>query len=389
MNVKLSKMEIWLLRSVIRDKYEGAVDNLLEAKRSRGQYDVLKKAIIATCREIFKKAPTDITEDQLMRLFKPDRDDLKVFYEKDGLSFSQNFIDLCYYYAHGQTREDYRVGQNNQTIEAQLHQLEAENARLNSLQEEKENLEQIVQDLKEDGQIWKHNCLWYANASVDSETAIQEDLKKELSRNDKFMQTIKDLADALKTGLSNAPIQVEEKVLFKMERIKRGQSNYYKQGNYKFYVDKISWLQVNKHHSKELDNTDLPKACFGAYANYIATKKIDKIAHEGLAINAAFLSNFLDMDTQSIYNPVIILAAFKADLSEVDSLELMACYPSYDSEFTVLTDNYSMTHRTWWQDALDKDRCPTFNWEVETEQQTHLDIRLSRPFPETFLFTLQ
>jgi hypothetical protein len=223
-------------------------------------------------------------------------------------------------------------------------------------------------------ETWKDAYLWYANASSADEIKVQTQLKTELTGNQSFMQIMNDLVTALKRGVLETDTQADESALCNMATIRDSQSPFFTYCDYKFYHEKTTWINIKTQENQSIKADIL----FAHYASAILKKRIQKW---GELSRESYMSDFLGIETDSVYQPIILLAAFKANIEIDDSVEYMACYPSYDNEFTELTDNqYIMTSRTWWQDAFDANRRKQLDWQMTT-RNTQSYISLSRPFP--------
>ena len=194
-----------------------------------------------------------------------------------------------------------------------------------------------------------------------------------MENNEVFMQTIKDLVDALKKGFSNEPKSIAKSALSLMTDIRGGILVSYKYCRYDFYYGQVAWLPINSPQNNKASEHKQLHTHFEDYATVVLKKSKAKIENTRIDLQTiAYLSNFLGVETDSLYQPVILLVAFKEDTKKDDSSEMIVCYPSYDSQFNELTtQHYSLASRTWWQDAC-KDR---FNTEIKNSKGTVIKCR--------------
>jgi hypothetical protein len=391
--IKLLQQEKTYLREEVAAKFKEN-GGRLKCDTNRDSYaslreDMLALPIIKKMTDKGKQSPYTVGESQLVSLFM----------EPKKYKYLTSFINTCYLYIEGKDQADFFKAHkelvrkwesnNNQETPSDLlegvEQLKAANTQLADeqamFQIEKSQLEIQCQALKADLEEaktyqnkWKAAYLWYGAETDEEEGFVQKTFKKELNKKSLFMQTIKDLADALAAGFSSPPLDADNTPLVYMQSVIEGQLAAYEYGGFHFFYEKTAWIELNGETLKA--DAELPQTCFAHYAQAILNKKNGLKAL--LLEDGLYLSSLLGMEA-SDYKPIILLAAFKEDMSANNSVDIMACHPSYNSEFVALT-NYVLTSRNWWANTFEEKRRKQMNWQVSTDKGAMCSFVLSKPF---------
>ena len=387
-NVKLETAEGHYLRAQLCAVYDSQTKQKLVVNSVRANYvwlgEEITKSVQSKLFDNYRFAKDFVATDaQLQRLFF-----------SEALTFRDDFVNACYCYAFGQTRNTFfKAPKNAELVNAwrsespEISQ-NTEGVATLGIGEEPllksttngvfENLKivdwtKIVLGIAVIGlsiilflthQKLQKTRLWYRPPPIEEEVKLKEDLT--FVNDPIFRERIRKLVNSLMFGYQNLASknmfdasQSDKSLKWYRDTLNKEHVRYQGQGGYTFYIDKVNWTGFTREEdgrgSPQKRVEDTAHTLFLRFANFL----LDSL--NGSGKDSTYLNKLLHIP-EGDYSAVLLYVGFKADTMVFESRELMARFPVYDIDFVAAGKGYVMTSRPWWRDAVDKERRENFSW---------------------------
>ena len=219
--------------------------------------------------------------------------------------------------------------------------------------------------------------LWYKPLPIEEEIELKEDLA--FVNTPIFRESVRNLMRPLIEGQNDLIAKKRLKPdnnIMEWYRTNREKNHFcfWGQGNYRFCMDRCNWTGFTKEENPSggfiAGVEDSVYTLFSKYANVLLGDKLK---------DSIYLNTLFNIPTKD-YTAVLLYVGYKADTSKFYSRELMVRYPNYDIDFIAAGKGYVMTSRPWWRDATDTIRRQKFSWADSLDNRPFF-IGLSTPYP--------
>jgi hypothetical protein len=391
--------EIEFLRQAVRSKFESHANRTLVANTNKGNYVLLAEEISSMAQANAKgtrleKMDMTVSEGQVRSLFLESN--------KDFLDY---FVQACYFYTQGISREDFlSLEENTERVKTweqdkngrQLFAYLPASTEINPAFEiEKSSLEDKIQflrrQLKRFGGIaglltllslslfvytyYRHEQeiervkIWSGSrGNIEKEILLPQ--LEFLEPQSAFIQVVDTIIQSLLTPSVFYSAEASLPIVHYKNIV--ATSGYKKYRN-SFYPDQISIIPFHGFANTRIDSAIIKTRGMASYLYSLYSRNAFK--NDGTYVEKDILAKIMGLD-KTAFDVDLIYVGYKQDIDVPDSDDFMLRYPPYKMDEANLQD-YVMINRQWWKEAIQK---TGIHWRQNFNGQMR-ECGISKPYP--------